>query len=140
MIVCMYCTAVHPYLSIVCILFIIYYSIDESPSSGLPELSRARSSSSSETIHHTPPLISDALRRALSPQPLPIWGGTAEPRPRVSPRVGKMEGDRTRPNSMAFLLEPGTEFVKQSVNRRSKYINATMIFSIVYVVLLKCML
>jgi hypothetical protein len=92
---------------------------DESTSSGLTELSRTRSSSSSETVHRVP-LISDALRRALSPQLLPAWGSSAESRARVSPRVGKLEGDRTRPNSMAFLLDPNTEFVKHSGPRRSK--------------------
>ena len=99
--------------------FIIYYSNDEPTSSGLSELSRTRSSSSSESVHRAPP-ISDALRRALSPQLLPAWGTSAESRARVSPRGGKVEGDRTRPNSMAFLLDPNTEFIKHSGPRRSK--------------------
>ena len=97
----------------------INYSNNEPTSSGLPELSRTRSSSSSESVHRAPP-ISDALRRALSPQLLPAWGTSAESRARVSPRGGKVEGDRTRPNSMAFLLDPNTEFVKHSGPRRSK--------------------
>lgn len=46
--------------------------------------------------------------------------GHSEATARNFQQAGTMEGDHTLVNSMAFLLEASTDYIKPSTNRRSK--------------------
>lgn len=80
---------------------------------------RTRSSSSSDTVYSAPPLNHDPSHRMPSPQ-LGYGFASGHSESRAFQQAGTMEGDHVPVNSMAFLLEASTDYIKPSTNRRSK--------------------
>ena len=96
----------------------MYHSIEETVSSQPSVVCRFRSSSLSDTIHHAPPL-NDKLQETPTPQ---SWiASSSEPRARAPCHARKVEGERTRPNSMAY---PNEDIPGQLSTRRSMLPNA----------------